>query len=166
MESLLKSNTRQRLVTPRPALPGGVIWEYPAQAGILPSSRFPIRSLEKPDSEGQFLLYKEGKLFCCGEVTVDLRVIETQEGVDVVPTAIEVSVLAFLDDLPLLQNTQVLLHRGLADAGLPGDGGLAGPAVALAPGAADQIGVDQELDWCQSEIEDVVGQPKNCSLGG
>ena len=58
------------------------------------------------------------------------------------------------NDLPLGKDFQMFVNRSLTDACPVADGFDAGPAVAFASRAADEIGIDGELNWCHGNIED------------
>ena len=66
--------------------------------------------------------------------------------------------VADVNELTLLQNFQMLLHCADADSGFGGDVFQTRPAEILTSGAAYEVRVQRELDWCQSQVEDAVGQ--------
>jgi len=95
---------------------------------------------EIPGLDGQFLSNEERKFFCRCEVAIDLGVVQAQQSIDIVAITTHAAMLTLFNDLPFFEDAQVLLHRRLADTGLPGDGGLAGPAIALVSGAVSVSG--------------------------
>jgi hypothetical protein len=73
--------------------------------------------------------------------------------------------LVHRNQLTLFQNFDGFLKRRLFDSGIPHDGFHVGPAVSLAAGAADEIGVQFELRGIQRDLEDIVGQAEELLRG-
>ena len=75
----------------------------------------------------------------------------------VVGVAIGIAVLVHGNQLPPFQSFDCFLERRFFDPGVTHDGIVGGPAVPLAAGTADQVGVQLELRGIQRHIEDFIG---------
>ena len=69
------------------------------------------------------------------------------------------------DQLPLGKVIDPVLHCTHGDPSHPADGMQAGPAVALAPGAAHEIGIDFECVWIKVNLKYLVRQYVEVFLG-
>ena len=68
--------------------------------------------------------------------------------------------LALTNQVPPFQDLQVILDGRYTEAGLAGNGLQTGPAIALASGTAEKVGVQQKCSSPQVQVEHLVAHPE------